>query len=88
MSLICTVVLVLLCISEVGTYFTVETKSDMLVDISHREDRLDINIDILFPKIPCDMLTLDVQDVMGTHIVDVSGSLFKNRLDSKGVILS
>jgi hypothetical protein len=32
----------------------------MLVDISHHDDRLNINIDIVFPSMPCDMLTLDV----------------------------
>jgi hypothetical protein len=49
----------------------------MLVDISHHDDRLNINIDIEFPKMPCDVLSLDVQDVMGTHTVDIAGSLFK-----------
>jgi hypothetical protein len=60
----------------------------MLVDISHHDDRLNINVDILFPKIPCDVLSLDVQDVMGTHIVDISGSLYKKRLSERGEILS
>lgn len=63
-------------------------KSDMLVDISHHDDRLNINVDIVFPRIPCDILSLDVQDVMGTHIVDISGSLFKKRLSQEGKVLS
>jgi hypothetical protein len=46
--------------TEVGKYLTVETKSDMLVDISHRDDRLNINVDIVFPKLPCEVVTLDV----------------------------
>jgi Endoplasmic Reticulum-Golgi Intermediate Compartment (ERGIC) len=60
----------------------------MLVDITQHDDRLNININMVFPKIPCDLLTLDVQDVMGTHIVDIAGSLFKKRIDEKGVVLS
>ena len=60
----------------------------MLVDISHHEDRLNININIVFPYIPCDLLTLDVQDVMGTHIVDIAGSLYKKRINQEGVVLS
>jgi hypothetical protein len=74
--------------TEVGKYLSVETKSDMLVDISHHDDRLNINVDIVFPKMPCDVLSLDVQDVMGTHIVDISGSLFKKKLSREGQVLS
>ena len=78
----------MLCMTEVEKYLTVQTKSDMLVDISHHDDRLIINIDIVFPSMPCDMLTLDVQDVMGTHIVDISGSLFKKKLSKNGEVVS
>jgi hypothetical protein len=60
----------------------------MLVDISHHDDRLNINVDIDFPKMPCDILSLDVQDVMGTHVVDIAGSLFKKKLSKTGEVLS
>ena len=60
----------------------------MLVDISHHDDRLNINIDIVFPKMPCDVLSLDVQDVMGTHSVDISGSLFKKKITKTGDVVS
>jgi hypothetical protein len=85
---VCTVVLAILCLSEISKYVSVETKSDMLVDISHHDDRLNINVDIVFPKMPCELLSLDVQDVMGTHIVDIAGSLFKRRLSQKGEFIS
>jgi hypothetical protein len=74
--------------TEVGRYLGVQTKSDMLVDISHHDDRLNINIDIEFPKMPCDVLSLYVQDVMGTHTVDIAGSLFKKKLSKTGEVLS
>ena len=59
-SLACTVVLIMLCMTEVGKYLTVQTKSDMLVDISHHDDRLNINVDIVFARMPCDVISLDV----------------------------
>jgi hypothetical protein len=59
----------------------------MLVDITHTDDKLNINVDIIFPKMPCDLLSLDVQDVMGTHIVDISGNLLKNKLSEDGEVL-
>jgi hypothetical protein len=51
---------VILLAGEVQNYMKIETKSDMLVDITHHDDRLNINIDIVFPRIPCDILSLDV----------------------------
>lgn len=46
--------------TEVNKYFDYETKSNMLVDTQHHDDRLNINIDIVFPKMPCELLSLDV----------------------------
>lgn len=60
----------------------------MQVDIAHHDDRLNINVDIVFPKMPCELLSLDIMDVMGTHIVDISGSLFKKRITKSGEFLS
>lgn len=60
----------------------------MLVDITHHDDQLNINLDIVFPKMPCDVLSLDVQDVMGTHMGDVRGNLQKKRLSQDGTVLT
>ena len=87
-SFVCTVVLGTLILTEVSRFLTYQTKSDMLVDISHHDDRLNINIDIVFPKMPCDVLSLDVQDVMGTPVVDIAGSLFKKKIDKDGNVIS
>jgi len=63
-SLVCTVLLVVLGIMEVRDFLKERLTTDMLVDISHEDDRLTINLDIVFPRMPCEVLTLDVQDVM------------------------
>ena len=47
-----------------------------------------MNLDIEFPRMPCDILGLDVEDILGTHKTDVMGELFKKRLDSNGKVLS
>lgn len=39
------------------------------------------------PKCPCDVISIDVEDVIGTHIVDFEGNLVKNVIDSKGNII-
>ena len=35
-------------------------------------------------KAPCHILSLDIVDVTGVHIMDVGGKLFKHRLDKDG----
>ncbi len=87
-SFVCTFILVMLVFSEFQAYWQVETKSDMLVDITHHDDNLNINLDIVFPKMPCDVLSLDVQDIMGSHMGDVRGNLQKKRLSQDGTVLS
>lgn len=46
-----------------------------------------INIDIHFPNAPCHVLSLDQQDLMGTHIVNVADGLRKMRYDRFGAEL-
>lgn len=35
-------------------------------------------------RAPCHVLSLDIVDVTGVHVVDVSGKLHKHRLDKDG----
>lgn len=36
---------------------------------------------------PCDILSLDLQDIMGTHILNQGGRLLKSRLNPNGHII-
>jgi len=51
----------------------VDKRSYLLVDTRHHDDRLNFNVDIVFPRMPCEVITLDIMDVMGTNIVDIAG---------------
>jgi hypothetical protein len=42
---------------------------------------LRINVNITVPEIPCAVVSVDSQDVMGGHTVDVGGNLKKTRVD-------
>jgi hypothetical protein len=53
--------------------------------LTHRDDFVNVNLDISFPNIPCDVLSVDVEDILGTHKTDVMGELHKDRLDKNGV---
>jgi len=86
-SLVCTVLLVLLGFMEIRDFLKERLTTDMLVDISHDDDRLTINLDIVFPRMPCEVLTLDVQDVMQMHINDIRGEVDMRKLSSDGQVI-
>ena len=45
-------------------------------------------MDMVFHKLPCSILSLDVQDIMGSHSVNVEGTLIKNNINKNGNIIS
>jgi hypothetical protein len=83
-SMVASIVMALLFISELSTYLSVGTTSEMFVDLNRGGERLNINFDVALPRFPCSGLSLDVQDVMGTHITNISGSINKTRTSSAG----
>lgn len=86
---ICTVSFALyLFVSECLVYTQRQWRSDMFVDMSDAEEEIQINLDITFPAMPCELLSFDTQDVFGSHGVDFDGRLEKTRLDAKGTPIS
>mmetsp|Transcript_47708 Transcript_47708/g.103792 ORF Transcript_47708/g.103792 Transcript_47708/m.103792 type:complete len:348 (-) Transcript_47708:152-1195(-) len=84
----CTVVIALyLFVTEFFFFVQTRWESEMLVGESRTEEKIQINIDITLPVMPCELLSFDAQDVMGSHEVDVHGNLFKERLTSKGDVI-
>ena len=49
------------------------------------EDKLQINLNI---TLPCELLSYDAQDVLGSHELDALGDLLKVRLASKGGVIA
>jgi len=47
---------------------------------------LQINMNISAPRLPCAVVSIDAQDVMGSHVVDVGGKLHKTRLAEDGSV--
>lgn len=81
----CTVTLALyLFLSELFAFSQYHWVSEMLIDESKTEEKMQINLNITFPALACELLSFDAQDVMGSHEVDAHGNLFKERLTSKG----
>lgn len=83
-TLICTVFAVFLLMNEYRDYKAIVNRPELVVD-RDRSKKLDINVDVSFPHMPCDLLTLDILDVSGDLQVDLLKSGFtKIRLDEQG----
>lgn len=89
-SVVCSVFVFYLFMSEFLRYMTIRTESSMFVEsLAGKLDneKLEIHLDLTLKELPCAILSLDLQDVMGSHHVDVGGTLEKVRLDSAGRVL-
>ncbi|CAJ1336241.1 unnamed protein product [Effrenium voratum] len=62
-------------------------ESEMIIEESKTEEKLQINLNITMSSMPCELLSFDAQDVMGSYEVDAHGNLFKDRLTSKGDLI-
>ena len=85
-TIISSLIIFFLFILELKYYLTTDVVQVLFVDTS-RQEKMDINIDIRFPILPCSYLTVDAMDVSGDSQTDIIHTLFKTRLDLNGNIL-
>ena len=79
--------MLILFLSEFFTYLEVKIGSEMTIDVNRGGEKLMINVDITLHRFPCSLLSIDIQDVMGSHTVNVHGTLTKNKLDKTGKVI-
>jgi hypothetical protein len=82
-TVVATVVMVMLFFSELKVYLAVRTDYALTVD-SSRGEKLQINLDVTFPHLPCGVVSLDAMDVSGEQHLDVAHNIFKRRIDETG----
>lgn len=78
------VVISLLVLLELRSFFLVEYKEHMIVDTSLRQ-KLKINIDITFHALTCADVHLDAMDVAGDNQLNMEHEMFKQRLSEEGI---
>ncbi|VEU22652.1 DEKNAAC103432 [Brettanomyces naardenensis] len=84
LTLICMFTILILLFNEYGDYKTIVIRPELVVD-RDQDNKLDINLDITFPKMPCDMLAMDIMDLTGDIQVDLlNGGFTRIRLDQEG----
>lgn len=64
-SIACTLLVVILAISEFSSYLTIQVAPELTVDTSFGE-MLRIDMDITFPAMPCVHMVVDAMDISGT----------------------
>lgn len=82
-TLVSGLLMFLLFVSELSFYLTTEVTPELYVDTA-RGEKLRINVDIIFSKLPCVYLSIDAMDVSGEQQIDVMHSIFKTRVDLDG----
>uniref|UniRef100_A0A7N0R8Y5 Endoplasmic reticulum-Golgi intermediate compartment protein 3 n=1 Tax=Kalanchoe fedtschenkoi TaxID=63787 RepID=A0A7N0R8Y5_KALFE len=85
-SIIGLLIMATLFLHELQYYFTTYTVHQMSVDLK-RGETLPIHINMSFPSLPCDVLSVDAIDMSGKHEVDLDTNIWKLRLNSDGHII-
>ncbi|KAL5064376.1 hypothetical protein RYX36_026113, partial [Vicia faba] len=75
-SVIGLIIMATLFIHELGYYLTIYTVHEMSVDLN-RGETLPIHINMTFPSLPCDVLSVDAIDMSGKHEVDLDTNIWK-----------
>jgi hypothetical protein len=90
LTLASTVLIVVLVVLEYFNYSKVSFSPQLVVD-KNRKERMTINLNITFPRLPCFgnfFLTkaagLDVVDISGEQQINIEHDVHKQRLDTKG----
>ncbi|KAK6116076.1 hypothetical protein DH2020_008345 [Rehmannia glutinosa] len=85
-SIIGLLIMATLFLHELSYYLSTYTVHQMAVDLK-RGDTLPIHINMTFPSLPCDVLSVDAIDMSGKHEVDLDTNIWKLRLNKDGHII-
>lgn len=75
--------MIVLFIFELKYYLTMEVHEELFVDMSH-QSKMRISMNITFPHLSCNYVSLDALDVSGQQQINLQSSLLKQRLDVQG----
>lgn len=82
-SLVSMVIMAILFLSELSDYLTTEIVDHIMVDTTLNQ-KLPIGLNVTFPHLRCDEVSVDTVDSMGENQVDIAGQNIKTELDANG----
>ncbi|KAH9851510.1 Sec1-like protein [Lenzites betulinus] len=71
---------------EFFDYRRVNVDTSIIVDRS-RGEKLTVNMNVTFPRVPCYLLSLDVMDISGETQADITHNILKTRIDELGAAI-
>lgn len=87
MTLISVSVIIILFFSEFYLFISHEIIKEILIDFTDVNKNVNFTIDIYLPKSPCFIITVDIQDVIGSFSSN-SRLISKQRIDITGKIIA
>ncbi|KAK8935715.1 Protein disulfide-isomerase 5-4 [Platanthera zijinensis] len=85
-TIVSSIAILLLLISEIRLYLYSDTETKLTVDTS-RGERLLVSFDVTFPSLACSLLSLDAMDISGERHYDILHDIVKKRLDQSGKVI-
>jgi hypothetical protein len=77
-----------LCFIEFYTLILGDPKTEPFIEVPDLDDKTRVNLNISIYDVPCEAISLDYQDITGTHFEDMEQTMFKLHLDNKGNIIN
>lgn len=74
------VVIALLIVGEVRYFLSIEERNELYVD-TDIDGSLEITVNVSFPEVPCDLMSLDAVDSFGEFQSDMDKKTVKHRID-------
>lgn len=83
-TLIATIVIGLLIVMETRQFLSTDVLEHLFVDSTTSDERVHIEFDITFNKLPCNFITVDVMDVSSEAQDNINDDIYRLRLDTDG----
>ncbi|MCP9263210.1 Endoplasmic reticulum-Golgi intermediate compartment protein 3 [Dirofilaria immitis] len=76
-TLVSSAMIIFMFVSETVSFLSVDIVEQLYVDSTPAEQRVDVNFDITFPRLPCSVITIDVMDLSGDNQDDIKDDVYK-----------
>jgi len=83
LSLISSIVMAYLFFTNFAAFLQVDNVTSVQLD-EGQESKIQINFNVTLHNLPCRFASIDIVDIMGTHLQNVSANIHKTRVDASG----
>lgn len=77
-------IMIFLFFRQLIDFYSYHTKTDSVVhQPKNADEQISVNMELLFNNVPCNLLSLDIVDIMNNHKGDISDTLTKKIFSPK-----